>query len=140
MKKRKVQEDKSGAERGGGEKKTTPVGNFPSAALADRLNPNRASFDPELKKKWATFGKVKKKELLKKDRQRRETLLARSKVAYAFEPNPDDHAETSLQAHRDICKVLEKLAGALGRSPAELAVYDPIFVRGARSATWRVWA
>lgn len=49
---------------------------------------------------------------------------------YPFEADDADHAETPVEAYRDIAPVLARLAEALGKTKATLRVYDPYFCAG----------
>ncbi|KAG2490385.1 hypothetical protein HYH03_011186 [Edaphochlamys debaryana] len=49
---------------------------------------------------------------------------------WPFEVDYNDHFETPIQAVRDLQPVLTALCGRLGKSPAQLAVYDPFFCQG----------
>ena len=44
--------------------------------------------------------------------------------SYPFEPDPDDHCESPLEAYRDIAPLLHQLATRLSRRPSELRIYD----------------
>jgi hypothetical protein len=49
---------------------------------------------------------------------------------YPFEADDADHAETPVEAYRDIAPVLARLAEALGKTKATLRVYDPYYCAG----------
>jgi hypothetical protein len=48
-----------------------------------------------------------------------------------FETDKDDHCETSGEAYDDISAFLCRLASNLGKTPKELAIYDPYYCNGA---------
>ena len=48
-----------------------------------------------------------------------------------FAADEDDHCETAPEAYRDVAPLLHLLAAHLGKTPAELRVYDPYFCNGA---------
>jgi hypothetical protein len=50
---------------------------------------------------------------------------------HPFAADPGDHCETPLQAYKDIDPVLAAIARALGKSKAELQIFDPFFCAGA---------
>eukprot|EP00976_Prorocentrum_cordatum_P038996 793047-Prorocentrum_minimum.AAC.5 len=52
------------------------------------------------------------------------------KVEHAFEANPEDHCETSPEAHADIAPVLRAIARKLGKREEELIIYDPYYCAG----------
>lgn len=100
------------------------------ASLADRLNPNRASFDPILKATWKTMGKAERKRFLTEDRKAIHALKTRGSIPLPFETDPDDHCETSSIAYTHIKPLLKLIAKRLEKDPSELNVYDPYFCAG----------
>ena len=50
--------------------------------------------------------------------------------SWNFEVNYNDHFETPLRAYTDISPVLSQIAEKIGKTKAELAVYDPYFCQG----------
>ena len=53
-----------------------------------------------------------------------------SSASYTFEADAKDHCETSPVAYGHIVPVLNRLASALGKPPAELKIYDPYYCAG----------
>jgi flagellum-specific peptidoglycan hydrolase FlgJ len=51
-------------------------------------------------------------------------------LEHPFETDADDHCETSLEAYEDIAPVLDAIAKKLGKTRAELRIYDPYFCAG----------
>ena len=52
-------------------------------------------------------------------------------VDYPFQvDDDDDHCETSPEAYEDVEEMLGALAEKLGKTRAELAIYDPYFCTG----------
>lgn len=49
---------------------------------------------------------------------------------YPFEADEADHAETPVEAYRDIAAVLGRLAEAMGKTRATVKVYDPYYCAG----------
>jgi hypothetical protein len=104
---------------------------FAHATLSDRLNPSHPAFDAALKARWKKMAKQDREELVKEDRirlqTRRDTIAA---IEHPFEANDDDHCETSMEAYGDLAPLLEHLAQSLGKTRAELSIYDPYFCTG----------
>ena len=50
--------------------------------------------------------------------------------SYPYETVNDDHCETPLRAYQDIQRLLGLLADRLGKSIAELKIYDPYYCEG----------
>eukprot|EP00614_Pseudopedinella_elastica_P017942 CAMPEP_0172650924 /NCGR_PEP_ID=MMETSP1068-20121228/242542_1 /TAXON_ID=35684 /ORGANISM="Pseudopedinella elastica, Strain CCMP716" /LENGTH=375 /DNA_ID=CAMNT_0013465301 /DNA_START=319 /DNA_END=1446 /DNA_ORIENTATION=- len=100
--------------------------------LADRLNPRRAGFDPEFKKRYAAMSKTQRKKIAKEDRAELAVITARTaSIRHNFEANENDHCETPPQAYKDIKPLLEEIAARLGKEPAQLDIWDPYFCAGA---------
>ena len=54
-----------------------------------------------------------------------------SGVEYPFQvDDDDDHCETSSEAYEDVEAILGQLAEKIGKTRAELAIYDPYFCTG----------
>lgn len=104
-----------------------------SGTLSDRLNPTHPAFDSALKAKWSTMSRKEKKSFIEDDAKQLEERANVNSVPaeYAFHATTDDHCETGPEAYADIAPVLHALAKVLGRSAAELAIYDPYFCTGA---------
>jgi hypothetical protein len=101
------------------------------ASLADRLNPNRAAFDPAFKAEWSTMGKKQRKRVIAEDRRQIQELKSRAaKNPLPFTADPDDHCETSPGAYTHISPLLRLIAKRLGKSPSKLEIYDPYFCAG----------
>jgi hypothetical protein len=104
----------------------------PLAKLADRLNPNRSAFDPELKAAWQTMSKKAKAKLVKKDAtaqlDAKKAILA---IEHPFAADSDDHCETSREALRHAASLLPLVARAADKDPATLRLYDPYYCAGA---------
>ena len=64
-------------------------------------------------------------------REREHTTPVKLDVNHAFECNPDDHCETSLEAHKDIVNFLNIVASQKNKKPSELIIYDPYYCAGA---------
>ena len=100
--------------------------------LSDRLNAKHKHFDSHLASVWKTqLTKSQRRQLAAVDRQEIEkaTLATRS-IQHDFTANPDDHCETSVEAYADIVPLLRVWCAKLGKSPAELKIYDPYFCAG----------
>ena len=66
------------------------------ASLADRLNPNRPSFDAQLKANWKTMSKKQRKQIIKEDKIAIAALKSRgTSQPLPFTAEEDDHCETS---------------------------------------------
>lgn len=101
-------------------------------SLADRLNPNRAAYDPQLKAAWKIMSKVEKKRIISQDKKAiKELQLRGTSVPLPFEADPDDHCETSPTAYLHIAPVLNYIAEKLNKKPADLVIYDPYYCAGA---------
>ncbi|KAL7539951.1 hypothetical protein ACHAXR_009741 [Thalassiosira sp. AJA248-18] len=101
------------------------------ASLADRLNPNRASFDPQLKASWKTMSKAERKRIISEDRKAIQALKLRGTAQpLPFQADPDDHCETSPAAYSHIAPLLNFLAHRLGKKPSDLEIYDPYYCAG----------
>ena len=48
----------------------------------------------------------------------------------AFSCDAEDHCETSAVAYKDVKPLLMRLCKQLGKSPADLRIYDPYFCAG----------
>jgi mRNA-degrading endonuclease RelE of RelBE toxin-antitoxin system len=99
-------------------------------SLADRLNPARASFDPDFKEKWKKLDKATRKKFVEDDKSRIRELQERAKPL-PFPTDSDDHCETSKTAYAHIAPFLKLLAKTLSKSPEELRIYDPYYCAGA---------
>ena len=51
-------------------------------------------------------------------------------VTHAFEVDPDDHCETSPEAHANVVNFLAKIAERAGKRPSDLVIYDPYYCAG----------
>eukprot|EP00571_Detonula_confervacea_P003722 CAMPEP_0172319156 /NCGR_PEP_ID=MMETSP1058-20130122/36973_1 /TAXON_ID=83371 /ORGANISM="Detonula confervacea, Strain CCMP 353" /LENGTH=322 /DNA_ID=CAMNT_0013034149 /DNA_START=9 /DNA_END=977 /DNA_ORIENTATION=+ len=101
------------------------------ASLADRLNPNRPAFDPQLKASWKTIDKSERKRIISQDRKAIQALKARGTAnPLPFQADPDDHCETSPVAYKHIAPLLNFIAERLGKKPHELEIYDPYYCAG----------
>lgn len=49
---------------------------------------------------------------------------------YPYETVHDDHCETPLKAYQDIQQAVKLLADGLGKTVAELKIYDPYYCEG----------
>ena len=67
----------------------------------------------------------------REQREREHTTPVKLDVNHAFECNPDDHCETSLEAHKDIVNFLNIVASQKNKKPSELIIYDPYYCAGA---------
>ena len=67
----------------------------------------------------------------REQREREPTTPVKLDVNHAFECNPDDHCETSLEAHKDIVNFLNIVASQKNKKPSELIIYDPYYCAGA---------
>lgn len=99
-------------------------------SLADRLNPARASFDPDFKEKWKKFDKAARKKIVEEDKRQIRELQQRAKPL-PFPVDPNDHCETSKTAYDHIVPFLDLLANRLTKSPDKLRIYDPYYCAGA---------
>lgn len=101
------------------------------ASLADRLNPNRAAFDPKLKAEWSTMDKAKRKRVIAEDKRNIQEFKSRAAKngPLPFSADPDDHCETSPSAYTHIAPLLRLIAKCLGKSPNALDIYDPYFCK-----------
>lgn len=98
-------------------------------SLADRLNPNRAAFDPKFKEEWKKLSKGEKKKIIAQDRRRIRDLQQRAKPL-PFPTDDSDHCETSKIAYQHIAPYLELLARRVNKSPSELRIFDPYYCAG----------
>lgn len=101
------------------------------ASLADRLNPNRAAFDPIFKEKWKSMSKSERKKIIAQDKKDIATLKNRGSNKLPFCAEPDDHCETSPVAYMHIAPVLNFIAERIGKKPRDLQIYDPYYCAGA---------
>ena len=99
-------------------------------SLADRLNPARASFDPEFKAAWKRLDKAARSRIVEEDKQKIRELQERAQPL-PFPTDSDDHCETSKTAYAHILPFLQLLAKKLAKSPHELRIYDPYYCAGA---------
>ena len=53
-----------------------------------------------------------------------------SEITHAFEVDPDDHCETSPEAHGNVINFLAKIAERVGKRPSDLVIYDPYYCAG----------
>jgi hypothetical protein len=100
------------------------------ASLADRLNPNRAAFDPKFKEEWQKMDKVTRKKLVAEDKQKIRELQQRAKPL-PFTTDANDHCETSKTAYGHIVPFLKFLAKKMEKEPSDLKIYDPYYCAGA---------
>lgn len=101
------------------------------ASLADRLNPNRAAFDAELKSSWKSLSKKEKKRIITEDRKAIQALKSRgTSHSLPFEAEADDHCETSHIAYVHIAPILTYIAEQIGKKPSNLQIYDPYYCAG----------
>jgi hypothetical protein len=100
------------------------------APIADRLNPNRAAYDPEFKATWNTMSKAERKRLVQQDKKTIRALKERGKTQLPFSADPDDHCETSSIAYSHIVPLLEYLADQKSCTKKELRIYDPYYCAG----------
>eukprot|EP00729_Bicosta_minor_P017602 gene17602-15861_t len=59
-----------------------------------------------------------------------ETGTCWTETAHPFETEAGDHAETPVEAYQHIAPFLQRIAHRLGKSPAELVIYDPFYCEG----------
>lgn len=100
--------------------------------ISDRLNPKHKYFDVKFTEIWRKqLSKKQRRELAKVDKEKieKETQETRN-LKHKFQVNPDDHCETSAEAYADIAPLLRKYAALIGKTPSELAIYDPYFCAG----------
>eukprot|EP00978_Attheya_sp_CCMP212_P004993 scaffold11004_cov38-Attheya_sp.AAC.2 len=101
------------------------------ASLANRLNPNRAAYDPEFKAAWKTVSKSERKIIIAEDRKAIQALKTRATATpLPFQADPDDHCETSPLAYTHIVPLLNWIAQRLGKKPRDLEIYDPYYCAG----------
>jgi hypothetical protein len=100
------------------------------APIADRLNPNRAAYDPKFKATWNTMSKAQRKRVVQQDRKTIRALKERGKTQLPFTADPDDHCETSSIAYSHIAPLLEYLASQKSSTTKALQIYDPYFCAG----------
>jgi hypothetical protein len=101
------------------------------SSLADRLNPSRPSFDPVLKASWKSLSKSERRKIIAADKKDIAALKTRGKTKLPFDAEDDDHCETSPVAYAHIRPMLTFIAERLGKSKAELLIYDPYYCAGA---------
>ena len=58
-------------------------------------------------------------------------------VTHAFEVDPDDHCETSPEAHANVVHFLAKIAERVGKKPSELVIYDPYYCAGGTKRSFK---
>ena len=58
-------------------------------------------------------------------------------VTHAFEVDPDDHCETSPEAHKNVVNFLAKIAERVGKKPSELVIYDPYYCAGGTKRSFK---
>jgi len=101
------------------------------ASLADRLNPNRPSFDAQLKASWKTMSKKQRKQIIKEDKIAIAALKSRgTSQSLPFTAEEDDHCETSPVAYTHIAPILQLIASRLNKKPCDLLIYDPYYCAG----------
>ena len=101
------------------------------ASLADRLNPNRPSFDAQLKANWKTMSKKQRKQIIKEDKIAIAALKSRgTSQQLPFAAEEDDHCETSPVAYTHIAPILQLIANRLDKKPCDLLIYDPYYCAG----------
>jgi hypothetical protein len=100
-------------------------------SLADRLNPNRPSFDAQLKANWKTMSKKQRKQIIKEDKIAIAALKSRgTSQQLPFTAEEDDHCETSPVAYTHIAPILQLIANRLDKKPCDLLIYDPYYCAG----------
>jgi len=101
------------------------------ASLADRLNPNRPSFDAQLKANWKTMSKKQRKRIIKEDKIAIAALKSRgTSQPLPFTAEEDDHCESSPIAYTHIAPILQLIANRLDKKPCDLLIYDPYYCAG----------
>jgi hypothetical protein len=102
------------------------------ASLADRLNPNRAAFDANLKASWKSMSKKEKKKIISEDKKAIAALKSRAtSQSLPFIVDPDDHCETSHVAYMHVAPILSYIATRIGRKcSSTLKIYDPYYCAG----------
>lgn len=100
--------------------------------VSDRLNRKHRHFDTELAEAWSSkLSKKQRRLITAADKARIEAATAATRnLRHNFDANPDDHCETSAEAYADIAPLLAAYASSLGKTPAELQIYDPYFCAG----------
>ena len=62
------------------------------------------------------------------------TVIAESseapRVVYPYEVDDSDHCESPIEAYQHIAIILQQLAAVLGKTTAELKIYDPFYCEG----------
>mmetsp|Transcript_31251 Transcript_31251/g.76244 ORF Transcript_31251/g.76244 Transcript_31251/m.76244 type:complete len:379 (+) Transcript_31251:93-1229(+) len=97
--------------------------------LSDWLNPSHPFHWPALKSYWKRIPKSMRKIFVESDKK---ACLAQHTVAeHPFPTTSDDHCETAPEAYEDIECILEEIRKDLGKSKAELQIYDPYYCNGA---------
>ncbi|GBG32671.1 Protein FAM173B [Hondaea fermentalgiana] len=97
--------------------------------LSDWLNPAHRHYWPKLKKNWKSLSKKERVQLVEADKVR--CMAQHEAIEHPFHTASDDHCETAPEAYADVAPLLRALAKKLGKSPAELRIYDPYFCAGA---------
>jgi len=100
--------------------------------ISDRLNPAHRNFDSELKSKWASFTNRERSAISVADLEaieKREAAVAA--ISYPFNPDPDDHCESPVQAYEHLAPILQQIADSIGKKPSDLRIYDPYYCAGA---------
>ena len=101
------------------------------ASLADRLNPNRPSFDAKLKASWKTMSKKERKRIIAQDKKAIQEFKTRgTSQPLPFAADTDDHCETSPLAYTHIVPILNYIAERLHKKPCDLKIYDPYYCAG----------
>ena len=113
---------------GGGGKDAGPLGHEEGAGGGD-------AGDGKKKREWKNHGGSREATGEEDDGwggggQGKDKAKNVSNGEYPFEADDADHAETPVEAYRDIAPVLARLAEALGKTKATLRVYDPYYCAG----------
>lgn len=106
----------------------------PSSAgsLSDRLNPTHSCYDKKLKTSWKSYSKKERTAIVVRDQARLQVASsATAAIEHPFPVSADDHCETASEAYRDVAPMLRRVAELLGKTPAELRIYDPYYCAGA---------
>lgn len=102
-------------------------------SLSDKLNPDSSNFDPELKARWKELPKKQRKVIIDADAGKLHEIATQG-AAHArsipFQCDPDDHCESPPEAYADIASSLDLIASRLGKTRANLVIYDPFYCAG----------
>lgn len=97
--------------------------------LSDWLNPSHKFYWSALKKGWKTIPKKQRNQLVEVDKKA--CMANFEKIEHPFHTVADDHCETAPEAYADVAPLLRALAKRLGKTDAELSIYDPYYCAGA---------